>query len=259
MGLLRSFLFLMLVVPVGLRPHGQCQGQADGTRFLRWAGQDAVGLSGAALRRAPVAAGAAAVFVLGFSKVDPVLNDNIRAWSTGPVDRFMEATNSLGGPPVMGPIVGLFGLSLLVGDERSQDAAFTSLEAVVYAGALSYGIKYALGRSRPVDGFGAGHFAPFSGNTSFPSGHTTTAFALITPWVLYYDTPLARSLFLLPVGTGLARMDRDKHWVTDVLAGGALGILTARYLVRRHTARAKTNRGSRVRVTPGGASVHFRF
>ncbi|MFT5144830.1 MAG: membrane-associated phospholipid phosphatase [Rhodothermales bacterium] len=259
MRLLRPVLFLILTIPVGLRPEGLCHAQTDGSRFLRWAGQDAAGLGRVALQRAPAAAGAATAFIVGSSKVDPVLNDDIRAWSTGSVGRFLDGTNPLGGPRVAAPAVGIFGLSLLLGDERSQDAAFTSLEAVVYAGALAYGIKYSLGRGRPLDGFSASHFAPFSGNTSFPSGHTTTAFALITPWVLYYNTPLARSLFLLPVGTALARMDRDRHWATDVLAGGALGILTARYLVQRHTGRANSNRRSRVRVTPGGASLQFWF
>ena len=212
------------------------------------------------LRHAPIAGGVAVGFLVGAQTIDPVMNDGVRAWSSGSVDRFLDETNPMGGPAVTGKVAGIFGLTLLLGDEKSQDAAFTSLESLFLAGGISYGLKYAFGRGRPDEHFAPTHFEPFSGLSSFPSGHTTTAFAIIVPWAVYYRTPLARALLLLPLGTALARLDRDKHWATDVIAGGTIGTLTAVFLARRHQGVGRSQkRNPRVRVAPGQASIAFRF
>ena len=65
---------------------------------------------------------------------------------------------------------------------------------MIYAGVLSYGVKYTVGRSRPYEQNSPHQFAPFSGRNSFPSGHTTSAFAILTPWVLYYPHPVTYGL-----------------------------------------------------------------
>ncbi len=238
----------------------QDAGAQDSGRFLRWMQSDASALGSTVLRHAPVASGAAVGFLVGAQVIDPFMNDGIRAWSSGSVDQFLDGTNPMGGPSVTAKVAGVFGLTLLLGDEKSQDAAFTSLESLILAGGLSYGLKYAFGRGRPDEGYAPNHFAPFSGHSSFPSGHTTTAFAIIVPWAVYYRTPVARALLLLPLGTALARLNRDKHWATDVIAGGTIGTLTAVFLARRHQGRSRPNRQKpRVRVAPGHASVAFRF
>lgn len=63
---------------------------------------------------------------------------------------------------------------------------------------------------------------------SMPSGHTLTAFSLITAF--YFSTkPDKRKpllfLFLLATATGTARIAVGAHWPADVMAGAALGIL----------------------------------
>jgi undecaprenyl-diphosphatase len=251
----RLLLLLLLCACASLDASGQ-----DSGRFLRWVQSDATALGSSVLRHAPLASGAAVGFLVGAQTIDPVLNDGVRAWASGSVDGFLDRTNPMGGPSVTAKVAGVFGLTLLLGDEKSQDAAFTSLESLVLAGGISYGLKYAFGRGRPDEGYAPNHFEPFSGHSSFPSGHTTTAFAVIVPWAVYYRTPLARALLLLPLGTALARLDRDKHWATDVIAGGTIGTLTAVFLARRHQNRSKPNgRSPRVRVAPGHASIAFRF
>lgn len=57
---------------------------------------------------------------------------------------------------------------------------------------------------------------------SFPSGHTTAIFSVITPFVLY--TPLL-AVGLVPLGlcVGLSRMYLGLHYPSDVIAGGILG------------------------------------
>lgn len=61
---------------------------------------------------------------------------------------------------------------------------------------------------------------------SFPSGHTTAAFALLTPFML--TQPMLIPL-LLPVGIGVAlsRIYFGLHFPSDTVAGALIGSLTA--------------------------------
>lgn len=61
---------------------------------------------------------------------------------------------------------------------------------------------------------------------SFPSGHTTAAFALLTPWMAAVPSLIP---LLLPVGLGVAlsRVYFGLHYPSDTLAGMLLGSSTA--------------------------------
>jgi hypothetical protein len=70
-----------------------------------------------------------------------------------------------------------------------------------------------------------------SGFNSFPSGHTTTVFAAaeflrqeyknVSPWYGIAGYTIATSV-------GVLRLYNNKHWVSDVVAGAGLGILSAK-------------------------------
>ncbi|MEK0312345.1 phosphatase PAP2 family protein [Cohnella sp. 56] len=61
---------------------------------------------------------------------------------------------------------------------------------------------------------------------SFPSGHTTAAFALLTPWMAASPALIA---LLLPIGAGVAlsRIYFGLHYPSDTVAGMLLGSSTA--------------------------------
>lgn len=71
---------------------------------------------------------------------------------------------------------------------------------------------------------------------SFPSGHTSSAFAAaeflrheykdVSPWIGYAGYTIATA-------TGMLRMYNNKHWLSDVVAGAGIGILSAKaaYLI----------------------------
>ena len=86
--------------------------------------------------------------------------------------------------------------------------------------AIVNGIKYTAAEERP------------DGTTcnSFPSGHTATAFMAAT--ILHKEYGLTRSLWYsvggYTVATGIAtfRVMNNRHWVSDVLTGAGIGILS---------------------------------
>jgi membrane-associated phospholipid phosphatase len=105
------------------------------------------------------------------------------------------------------------------------------------------GLKYVIGRNRPDSSnsnpyiahpfdaanstFSIGAVFPGEGSqtSSFPSGHTALAFALITPYAELYHAPV---LYAIPVAVGLGRIAAvDGHWASDVVGGGFIGWLTA--------------------------------
>jgi len=70
-----------------------------------------------------------------------------------------------------------------------------------------------------------------SGNNSFPSGHTTTAFAAaeflrieykdVSPW---YGV----AGYAVATATGVLRLYNNKHWVNDIVAGAGFGIISTK-------------------------------
>ncbi|MFI5144563.1 MAG: phosphatase PAP2 family protein [Ignavibacteria bacterium] len=108
-------------------------------------------------------------------------------------------------------------------------------ESVAYAGVMDLLLKYVTGRDRPYfrnDQYWFNAIQTKDEHVSFPSGHTTMAFAVSTVLAERIDNLYARiGLYGLAGLTGCARIINNKHWLTDVLAGGLLGFGTGYYIV----------------------------
>lgn len=229
-------------------------------RFGRWLSEDAGAFVGHVGPRLPLFAAGGAVLLLPTSNFDQTGLDRIQSGYYGTWGMYLDVTNELGGPPVVIPMVGIFGASLIAGNERFQDAAFTSLQSWLFAGTLSALFKFAFGRYRPKTGSSPERVDMFSGQSSFPSGHTTAAFAVITPWVLYYPHVATYGLLVLSASTGIARIALDQHWPTDIIAGATLGLFTARWLVKRHQGTGSNPRSTITPIVgPEAAGVQFSY
>ncbi len=180
-----------------------------------------------------MAAGLAVLVPLSY--FDQQESEAALGWGNGGFGEFLRITNEAGGPYALSVPTAVFSISLLGNNEKFQDAAFTSLQAPIYAGLVTVLAKTAFGRSRPEAGRGARDFNPFTDmNSAFPSGHATAAFAILAPWTFYYPNVFTYGLLAIGTGTAIARMERQKHWLTDVLAGSATGLTMAYWLSRRH-------------------------
>ena len=169
-----------------------------------------------------------------------------------PVSTYAETANLLGEYYVAIPTaLGVFSVSMLTKDQKFRDAAFTSAQSLLYATVATGVLKMLAGRKRPITSDSPYQFTPFSGNHSIPSGHATAAFAMLVPWAVYYPGPLTYSLVAFgAAGTAFARIALNKHWLSDVAAGSAIGTITALLLARRHQARRTPVLAASGRATP---------
>jgi undecaprenyl-diphosphatase len=96
--------------------------------------------------------------------------------------------------------------------------------------------KVLIGRARPIlfDEGGSLHFRPFTAAdvfNSFPSGHSATMGAVAMVLMLWF--PKARvPIFLLCAFAAATRIAARAHYPSDVVAGYALGLLSALFLAR---------------------------
>lgn len=110
--------------------------------------------------------------------------------------------------------IGLIGTALatptLRGDWRGLGQAGLSIGV---AGGAATGLKAVIHEERPDN----------SDNNSFPSGHTTFAFASATTLHRRYGWQWGAPAYVVATFTGVARVAARKHHWWDVLAGAAIG------------------------------------
>lgn len=112
-------------------------------------------------------------------------------------------------------------------------------ESLSYSGIAVITLRYIFARNRPYSEKGANSFNWFLWNNelqSFPSGHTTVAFALSTILAERINTYYSRIFFYgMASLTAYARVLNNQHWFSDVVAGALLGIGTGFFVVSKES------------------------
>jgi len=138
-------------------------------------------------------------------------------------------------------LAGISGSAYLAGkfihDDHLRETGLLSLEALGHSQIAVFALKEITNRERPLDNGKRGGF--WEGGTSFPSGHSAGAFAVATVFAYeYQDRPVVPiAAYSLATLVAASRVGADKHWVSDIVAGGSLGFLMGRFTYkRRHSA-----------------------
>lgn len=151
-------------------------------------------------------------------------NDNhIHDWFN---DRHSNSGNRIASFGKAVPLAGVayMGGTYFLGNEKQKQVSKIGLESAVSTLVITETLKNIVSRDRPGN----------KGNDSFPSNHTAIAFSLAT--VIsheYKDDKRAGSVaYGLATVTGLSRLYDNRHWASDVVAGGLIGYYTAKTIIK---------------------------
>ncbi|MBF0312367.1 MAG: phosphatase PAP2 family protein [Oligoflexia bacterium] len=106
------------------------------------------------------------------------------------------------------------GRGLFTSDQNALTNASLMFSATAYSGMIANILKVTVRERRP------------SGDSrqSFPSGHTTVAFAFASVVGMRNSIFLAIPAYLIAAVVGYSRMNDNRHWLHDVVAGATLGL-----------------------------------
>ncbi len=161
---------------------------------------------------------------------DPAGLWGIDRWAIHPVDmRAGRASDVL-----LLSVAGSAGLASVLGvpADRARGNVAVYLDAISLTGATTDWLKVLVHRSRPVlyTANAVAAAGSHESRVSFPSGHTSFAFAAATSYAvlarrqqLPHATRNSVLLLLGAAGVGALRVAAHQHFPTDVLAGAALG------------------------------------
>lgn len=115
-----------------------------------------------------------------------------------------------------------YGSTHYMDDKAGRQQFYQSFAANL---AATYALKSTIDKERP-DG---------SDNDSFPSGHTSLAFQGASFIHKRYGLEYSIPAYVGATFVGYSRVKADKHDVTDVLAGAALGVASSMYLTKSYS------------------------
>ena len=165
----------------------------------------------------------------------------------------------------------LYAWGTLAKHRRAAEVGWHSSEAIIVATGVTNVLKKFVGRARPyvsldphdfkfAGGFGVGH-----DRSSFPSGHTTTAFAFAAAvssesrqkwpdkWWSAWLIPV--SMYSGATVVGISRLYHNAHWASDVALGAAIGTFSGIKVIQyahTHPNNAFDRFMLRARVVPTG-------
>jgi membrane-associated phospholipid phosphatase len=215
-------------------PAGEARGSDDGRRTIRRLpanlGRGIVGVFHAD-NLVPLLAGGVAAGAASF------LDDDVRD-SLQPRD--WGDTFETGGGPVWSSVLvaGMFTAGRFAHGARFRAMTYDMLDAAIVNFGYTELIKLAVGRERPNG----------EDNKSFPSGHTSNSFALAAVAERHYGWKVGVPAYLLAGVVGASRLQQDKHYLSDVVAGATLGYIVGRSVVRVNGRPLQNPQGRRAQV-----------
>ena len=142
----------------------------------------------------------------------------------------------------LGTAFAVYSLGKATGDEKVSEFGSDLLRAQILTQGVVQAMKFSFQRWRP-DG---------SNRLSLPSGHTAGAVATATVLQRHYGWKLGVPAYTVSAYVAASRMSANKHHLTDVMLGAAVGLAAGRTTT---IAVAKQRFSVGVAPTVGGAAV----
>jgi hypothetical protein len=137
--------------------------------------------------------------------------------------------------PAVGLIAGTGIYAAFIRDPDGYQETWSLFEAGMFSTVTAEALSYAAGRERPDATTSPNQWR--DGGDSFPSVHTSAAFAIGMVFAESGNDEYRWIRRIVGYGiagaTGYIRVRDNVHWLSDTVAGAALGIATARFVLNR--------------------------
>jgi membrane-associated phospholipid phosphatase len=189
------------------------------------------------------------------------IDEKVRHWKdqSDPVRMASPVITEFGNTYGIG-VVGACGIiGLAAKDRKLFQTSLLASQAAITSGVWVRILKYCTSRERPsasytsdaskghVGGYWYGFFKQYDTSVTsigrdisyfdaFPSGHTSTAFAIASVFAMQYSNVKAVPViaYSLAALVGISRMIEHTHWSSDVFVGAWTGYLCAKQVVHQH-------------------------
>ena len=144
--------------------------------------------------------------------VDPVQEEAVRAKPLGTSSQFGNLIG-LGYPN----LIYIFGQAIggATGDDKGYDRSIGMFKATLYASSVTQILKVTVREQRPGNK---------NERDSFPSGHSTIAFAFGGYILEEHGWQWGVPALLMSIFTGASRINDNRHYLHDVVAGATIGL-----------------------------------
>lgn len=167
--------------------------------------------------------------------------------------RAVEVATSVGKYLPIAAMAGAGLAALSDQDKRLSNTGIAAIQAAATGVFANAGIKYAVGRARPVDDLGPADFDPFKrSDASFPSNHVTAMWAAVTPFATEYEAPWLYGVAAL---SNVGRVASRQHWFSDTVASSLLGYAIGNFFWEQR--RRPDDKRPTLEVGPGGVAVKW--
>jgi membrane-associated phospholipid phosphatase len=169
-------------------------------------------------------AGAGGAIALSQTGADNDIQEDVK----GVLGNFADIGN-IGGSAftLAGVALSTYAIGIISKNKSVVETGRALIEAEIITAVMTSIIKVSVGRERP-DG---------SGNrisSSFPSGHVSGSFALASTIDSMYGHYVGVPLYLFAGYVGFSRVSDNKHFLSDVIFGAALGTAIGRGVAKIH-------------------------
>lgn len=209
------------------------------------------------------------VIVCGTGVLVYALDDDIQRMFEGHTEETSDAAKaitSLGNGAVLtGLITALYAGGEISDSDSLRKTSLLSLESLVTSGVIVRGMKILFGRARPETSESKNIFYPFSlksSYNSFPSGHSSSAFAvaavIATQSKKAYVDVLAYGLAGL---IAASRVYMNKHWTSDIFFGSVIGYAVGKRIcaLNRNSNSAKVQLSFQCTAERQAVAIHIYF
>ncbi len=133
--------------------------------------------------------------------------------------------------------------------DEAQEFGLMGFEALTLAGLQTEILKLSVRRLRPDS----------TDRAAFPSGHTSASFALATVAASRWGWKVGVPACMLASFVGFTRMENGSHYLSDVVFGAGLGIVSGRAVFKQRQSSHPDRYTFAPFIAPGGGGVTVAF